>query len=698
LYALKSKDMLLSAKELSPALSFMGGDGQESFRIKVPSGKISLNDSGQSDALPVFCRSLLIFLICSFIDFGAEAAGQQHDSIAILEQSLAGELSDSVRLNTLIRISELYMADKSTLRLGEVCITKALELTHEQKLPVPYRLRWLHARLLRGHDMPKKAAEEMEIVIRELEEKRSYSEAGEARNYLAGIIFFGGQFNESIELYQKNIAMARELRLKSIIPNACLGIANVYGQTQNTAERERYLRLFLSEAKQENNPALMGQACFRLGIHVMFADSNLATAMPYLREALEISRSISDSLSALMTLNMMGWFYYVKKEPDSSLHYYLEAVKYCPPSNLGGFAKPYGNIGTIYRDKNEWDKAIFYYDLCEQYGTKTRDYYILAGLYKDMSDMYIARADYKKAYEYYVAYKSSNDSLNAGKYLEGLGYARAKFDTEAKEKELQLLNLKLSQHTWIAWGAAGFALLILVIGFLLYYQSKVAAKRKISEMNNRLSEITHANLRQQMNPHFIFNTLNSIQYYMYQHDKIATNNYLTKFSRLIRKILENSQHPLVAVKDELDVIQLYLELETLRFKEKFTFTITIDEEIDTFTYKIPTMLIQPYVENAVCHGLINKPGQGLLSIGMQLCNQHICCTIEDNGIGREAAMALKMQKDTPHHSLGTKITESRINLTNALYGTDLRVIFTDLKDAENNPSGTRVELQLPLMT
>jgi LytS/YehU family sensor histidine kinase len=201
-----------------------------------------------------------------------------------------------------------------------------------------------------------------------------------------------------------------------------------------------------------------------------------------------------------------------------------------------------------------------------------------------------------------------------------------------------------------------------------------------------------------MNPHFIFNTLNSIQYYMYQHDKIATNNYLTKFSRLIRKILENSQHALVPVKDELDVIQLYLELESLRFKDKFTFVITIDEEIDTLTYKIPTMLIQPYVENAVCHGLINKPDHGRLTIAMQLCSGHICCTIEDNGIGREAAMAIKKQKDTPYHSLGTKITESRITITNALYGTDLKVIYTDLKDPENNPSGTRVELQLPLMS
>jgi hypothetical protein len=603
-----------------------------------------------------------------------------------------------MRLQILIRLSEICMADKSTTGKGEVYISKALELTHHKSLPVPYRLRWLNARLLRLHDMPLKAAAEMETVIRYLEETKQFTEAGEARNYLGTLLFFAGQFNESINLYQKNIDLAREKQLKTIIPNAYLGIANVYAQTQNIIDREKFLLLFLEEAKKENNPGLTAQACLRVGIHNMFADSNLQTAMPYLRESLTLSKSLNDSLSVLTTLNMMGWFYYLKHQPDSSLHYYLQSVQFCPPWNTGGFAKPYENIGNIYRDKKDYSKALFNYKLCEQYGTETRDFYILAGLYKDMSDMYFTRGDYKKAYDYHVAFKNSNDSLNAGKYLEGLGYARIKFDTEAKEKELQLLNLKLDQQKYFIIGFSGIILLLLIIGALIYYQSKMAAKQKISEMNNRLSEITHANLRQQMNPHFIFNTLNSIQYYMYQHDKIATNNYLTKFSRLIRKILENSQHTQVPVKDELDVIQLYLELETLRFKEKFTYTISIDEEIDTLTYKIPTMLIQPYVENAVCHGLINKPDHGLLTLSMQLCDKHICCVIEDNGIGRKAAMEIKKQKDIPHHSLGTKITESRINITNTLYGTDLKVIFTDLTDDQNNPCGTRVELQLPLMT
>jgi len=217
-------------------------------------------------------------------------------------------------------------------------------------------------------------------------------------------------------------------------------------------------------------------------------------------------------------------------------------------------------------------------------------------------------------------------------------------------------------------------------------------------MNRKISEITQANLRQQMNPHFIFNTLNSIQYYMYQHDKLATNNYLTKFSSLMRKVLENSQHTAVPLRDELDALRLYLELEMIRFREKFVYEINIDDEIDTLLYKVPTMLIQPYVENSICHGLMPGENKGTIKIDLKLEKDYISCIIEDNGIGREAALEKKKKSENSHNSLGTQIVTSRLDLVNALYGTSLKTIYTDLKNNENESVGTRVEIQIPLLT
>jgi len=210
--------------------------------------------------------------------------------------------------------------------------------------------------------------------------------------------------------------------------------------------------------------------------------------------------------------------------------------------------------------------------------------------------------------------------------------------------------------------------------------------------------MTQKNLRQQMNPHFIFNTLNSIQYYMYQHDKISTNNYLTKFSSLIRKTLENSQHTSIPIKDEMDALELYLQLESVRFKDKFDYKINIDDDIDTLLYKIPTMLIQPYVENAICHGLNNKEEKGFLYVDLKLLDQSIECTIEDNGIGRKAALEIKKQKNGNHNSLGTKITESRLSLVNALYGKNMKIDYTDLKDENGDPNGTKVVIHIPIIT
>jgi LytS/YehU family sensor histidine kinase len=240
-------------------------------------------------------------------------------------------------------------------------------------------------------------------------------------------------------------------------------------------------------------------------------------------------------------------------------------------------------------------------------------------------------------------------------------------------------------------------LLVLAIVLLIFNRVKINSRRRISEMNHKISEITQANLRQQMNPHFIFNTLNSIQYYMYQHDKLATNNYLTKFSSLMRKVLENSQHTSVSITEELDALNLYLELESLRFKDKFDFEIIVDEDIDTLMYRIPAMLIQPYVENSITHGLMPKEGKGSIKIDLKLVNEHIICVIEDNGIGREAANERKKLRTDHHNSLGTQIVSSRLDLVSALYGTSLKSIYTDLKNEAGEPAGTRVELQIPVM-
>jgi len=367
---------------------------------------------------------------------------------------------------------------------------------------------------------------------------------------------------------------------------------------------------------------------------------------------------------------------------DSSVYCYESSLKrYSIPGKKYSMASnALGNLGTLYRDLNKPEEAIKYYKKAIDNALKVNSLFNLQWIYMDMSDMYLKLRDTTNAYLSYVMFKKYSDAYNAVKSSQGMSDARIRYEADTRNKELQLLSLRLKNNRLLNFGFAGFIILTAVIGFLLLRGSQLKNKRRLSEMNSKISELTQANLRQQMNPHFIFNTLNSIQYYMYQHDKLATNNYLTKFSSLMRKVLDNSQHTSVPLSDELSALNLYLELESIRFKDKFDFRITIDDEIDPIMHKVPTMLIQPYVENSISHGLIPKEGKGFVHIDLKLNGSCILCTIEDNGIGREASMERNLKREGNHNSLGTRISRSRLDLLNELYGTGLQTVYSDLRD------------------
>jgi hypothetical protein len=384
---------------------------------------------------------------------------------------------------------------------------------------------------------------------------------------------------------------------------------------------------------------------------------------------------------------------------DSSIFYYERSLKYSLTGNLyATSANSLGNLGTIYSDLRKPERAIGYYKKGIDQAKKVNDIYELWWIYRDMSNMYLQLKDTSNAYRNYVLFKKYSDIYISKGNSQGLDDARIRYEADNQKKEVELLSLRLKNNRLLNYGFAGFILLTAAIGLLLFRGSKLKNRRRLSEMNRKISEITQANLRQQMNPHFIFNTLNSIQYYMYQPDKLATNNYLTKFSSLMRKVLDNSQHTSVPVNDELSALNLYLELESIRFKDKFEYKITLDDEIDPLMHKVPTMLIQPYVENSISHGLIPKEGKGLVNIDLKLKENYILCTIEDNGIGREAAKERNLKREGNHNSLGTQITKSRLDLVNELYGTSLQTIYTDLKNENGEPAGTRVEIHIPLIS
>lgn len=219
----------------------------------------------------------------------------------------------------------------------------------------------------------------------------------------------------------------------------------------------------------------------------------------------------------------------------------------------------------------------------------------------------------------------------------------------------------------------------------------------LAETKHKMAEMEMQALRAQMNPHFIFNCLNSINRYIVKSDQATASLYLTRFAKLIRLILDNSRNKNVVLSNELEALCLYIEMEALRFDMKFSYQIEVDENVQADSIEIPPLIIQPYVENAIWHGLLHKPENGNLYIGISMPKPHLLrCIIEDNGIGREKAAALKSQSATTKKSLGMELTESRLMLLNQYAQIRSSVQIEDLKNELNHAAGTRVVLQIPI--
>jgi LytS/YehU family sensor histidine kinase len=216
---------------------------------------------------------------------------------------------------------------------------------------------------------------------------------------------------------------------------------------------------------------------------------------------------------------------------------------------------------------------------------------------------------------------------------------------------------------------------------------------EIYSINEQLLKAKLETLRAQMNPHFIFNCLNSIDNLIQMNEKEKATLYLSKFAKLIRSILENATHNAVPCWKDMETLKLYLQLEELRWDKKFSYQVIVADEIANGDYKVPPLIIQPFVENAIQHGLLNKiEGDKELLIQVQVVNNHIHYLIQDNGVGRAKANEYRQLNKSSHQSMGMQITTDRINLFNRNNNGFVKI--TDMVNELNEPCGTRVVIEL----
>jgi len=321
---------------------------------------------------------------------------------------------------------------------------------------------------------------------------------------------------------------------------------------------------------------------------------------------------------------------------------------------------------------------------------------------EQLSDVYEARKRKDSSLFYYHIYRTAYDSLFSENNKRNTVIKEA--DWMIKRKEIE--NVHLKQLSAIQKGdiifknalllTIGILSIIAIISLFIIYKNTQSKKKRIeSSLQQKITEMKMQSLRAQMNPHFIFNSLNSIENFIMQNDKMAASEYLNKFAKLIRIILDSSRTELIPFSKSLEGIRLYVELEQLRFNNKFIFKIDVDPQLLNEDYKVPSLLAQPYIENAILHGLAQSESESLcLNLTAKLENEYIIYTITDNGIGRELSQQYNTTNRPGHKSIGLKLIEERINVFNRQQNSDGGVVITDLYDNNHQPCGTRIDIKI----
>jgi tetratricopeptide (TPR) repeat protein len=333
--------------------------------------------------------------------------------------------------------------------------------------------------------------------------------------------------------------------------------------------------------------------------------------------------------------------------------------------------------------------------LAQEAGDKT----VQANILKTSSSLHEKQGDIGKAFSAYRQFTALRDSLTDKDRQKELERKGIQFEFDRKADSLrfqnQLTEAKLQQNLKQErlYGVGVFFLLFGVTGFLLY-RNKIKQAAQNVELERKMSDAILSSLLAQMNPHFIFNCLGSIKQMILENEQENANNYLNKFAKMIRLSLEYSRRPYVTVKEKLEYLNNYLQMELLRFDHSFSYHIEVDENIFGEEVGVPPMMIQPLVENAIWHGLMNKSGDRNLFIRYKLEDDTLICEIEDNGIG---IIQSNLRPKIGHQSFGIENIRHRLNLLNEKYHLNCSLQIKDKSEINKNESGTLAILTLPIL-
>ncbi len=557
-------------------------------------------------------------------------------------------------------------------------------------------------------------------------------------------------YEAAIKSYHKALSIFKPIKDSIWIGDCYNEIANIYYYQNNYHLSLKYHRIGLEIFTAINDSSRIANSNNNLGNIYKDLKKN-KTAIAYYNKSLKMHEILKDTFSISLVYNNLSLPYENLKEYDISLKYLFKSIPLKININdLEGLSQSYSNVANIYIEQKEYKKSISFSEkalkIAQETGKPNNEATALINLgiasgklenekdgllylssalkiaqqhkfiplkkliYESLYNFYEEQKDYEKALRYHKLFLNIKDSLSATNETQELNSLKSQFELEQKEKEFialtqqQELSEKAKNEIINQKKKETIYLLIVILaigslgGFVFYgFLQKRKANKKLNLQNQEiLSSLAYANsmeklLIQQMNPHFIFNSLTTIQALINSKALKTADKYLRIFAALLRTTLENSRKDQISLEEEIEYLKQYINLQELKLNESLTVNFSYDEdEVADFVYT-PPMLVQPFIENAFLHGLKHKTtGDKKLNIHIEVHQDFILWTIEDNGVGRKASAAF--QQSHQQKSFGTTITNDRIKWMKNIYKQNFDIQYEDLTP------GTKVIIKAPIVS
>ncbi|MEC7769533.1 MAG: tetratricopeptide repeat protein [Bacteroidota bacterium] len=505
----------------------------------------------------------------------------------------------------------------------------------------------------------------------------------------------------ALDYNQKALELAEQVEnpsnhIKRSINVALNGIGNLYQALEQydlaILQFERALKL------EEELGNKLGLAINHQNIgHCLEEKGDLEAALENYRKSLAYNEEINSDIGRVICKNSLAQIYLKQDMP------YLALVLLEPlieeSKRIGDYSITsvvHINTGWAHTKLGNYNEAEnFIQEGLQMAQTRNIPSNILYA-YEKMSDLENTKGDYKQAYEFYKKADEIDKEISSATNLRYMNDIIIKYENDkknsqiavlAKENEIVRLRLKKQQTTLLV--SALIVGLISSILYILYRQYQNKNEKRVLTLEQKM-------LRSQMNPHFLFNSLNSIKLYIINNEQKNAVHYLNKFSKLVRKILEASSQKEIPLSEELGTMELYMNIENIRFSNEIEFKIQVDKDINIDNIKIPSLTLQPFLENSLWHGLSPKEGDKKIQINVKNKDKgHVSIEIVDNGIGRTMAEVNKENRVLKRKSLGIRITKERLANFAKDYQNKFDVDILDLFDTKGNPIGTKVVLNIP---